>query len=177
MHENKYTDTFLCDMFANQIEILCSKISNETNAMVKINYQIGNNPESTIIVHPNTEKDTTAKKEKKGSSNIVATLMRYINENLHGDLSLSSLAEKVNYHPSYLSRLFKQKAGTNPSAYILNARINKAKELLHSGKLQVNKVAQTVGYSSSHSFTRIFKFMTGLSPQEYKNSKITEELK
>jgi len=116
--------------------------------------------------------NSVKEQEKLRAKKIVDALMQFIHENLHEDLSLTKLAEKVNYSPAYLSRLFKQESGINPSDFILNARIEMAKELLIGGRLQVNQIAKRVGYASSHSFTRTFKNITGFSPQEYKNNKI-----
>ena len=161
-------------MFAKQLASLCKRFANESGLFVRVEYQVGDSAADCLIVYPEPQNDTQSSMEKKGAHYVIAMLMRYINENLHEDLSLSSLAEKANYHPSYLSRLFKHVAGTNPSDFILNARIDKAKELLIGGKFQVNKVAKQVGYASSHSFARVFKGMTGVSPQEYKNSKLSE---
>ncbi|MNI96167.1 HTH-type transcriptional activator Btr [compost metagenome] len=60
--------------------------------------------------------------------------------------------------------------GVNLSEYIDDCRIRKAKELLHKTDLMVREVALQVGYEAAHSFTRLFKKLTGMTPQEYRES-------
>jgi two-component system response regulator YesN len=68
-----------------------------------------------------------------------------------------------------LSRLFKQECGMTLSEYLEECRIQKAKELLRLRNLKIAEVGEKVGYRAPHSFTRFFKKMTGLSPQEYRD--------
>ena len=87
------------------------------------------------------------------------------------ELSLNSVAERFAVSPSYLSRLIKQNTGLTFSDYITQLRIEQAKVLLLSGKAyMIYEVANWVGYSSQHYFSRIFKEYTGLSPREFRES-------
>ncbi|MCM3171819.1 helix-turn-helix domain-containing protein [Paenibacillus sp. MER 99-2] len=108
--------------------------------------------------------------EEERTNLVIQTLGRYIKDNLEKDLSLVRLAELNHFNPSYLSRLFKQEMGINLSEYIDECRIRKAKQLLHNTDLMVREVALQVGYESAHSFTRLFKKLTGMTPQEYRES-------
>ncbi|MMZ71403.1 HTH-type transcriptional activator Btr [compost metagenome] len=56
------------------------------------------------------------------------------------------------------------------SEFIDDTRIRRAKELLSNSDLMVREVALQVGYESAHSFTRLFKKLTGMTPQEYRES-------
>ncbi|MNW60525.1 HTH-type transcriptional regulator YesS [compost metagenome] len=60
--------------------------------------------------------------------------------------------------------------GINLSEFIDDSRIRKAKELLMNHELMVREVALQVGYECAHSFTRLFKKQTGMTPQEYRES-------
>ncbi|MCG7378597.1 response regulator [Paenibacillus sp. ACRSA] len=108
--------------------------------------------------------------EEERTNLVIQSLGRYIKDNLEKDLSLVRLAERNHFNPSYLSRLFKQEMGINLSEYIDDCRIRKAKELLHKTDLMVREVALQVGYEAAHSFTRLFKKLTGMTPQEYRES-------
>lgn len=94
----------------------------------------------------------------------------YINDHLEEDLSLVRLSKRFHFNPSYLSRLFKQECGVNLSAYIEDARVRRAKELLAKEEFKVLEIGCRVGYESPHSFTRFFKKVTGVSPQEYREA-------
>ncbi|GAK42776.1 response regulator [Paenibacillus urinalis] len=110
--------------------------------------------------------------EQDGTNMAIRSLCSYIEENLEKDLSLVRLAELHHFNPSYLSRLFKQEKGTNLSEFIDDCRIRRAKELLQNTDLMIREVAIKVGYEAAHSFTRLFKKLTGMTPQEYRESQV-----
>lgn len=111
--------------------------------------------------------------EEERANLVVQSLCNYIKSNLEKDLTLVRLAELHHFNPSYLSRFFKQEMGINLSEFIDDSRIRRAKELLLNNELMVREVALQVGYESAHSFTRLFKKLTGMTPQEYRESLLT----
>ncbi|WP_141503870.1 response regulator [Paenibacillus luteus] len=84
------------------------------------------------------------------------------------DISLQSVAKQINVNPSYLSRIFKQETGMNFVSYLTGIRINKAKLLLENKQLKVYEVAEKIGYHNYSYFSRIFKKVVGVSPEEYR---------
>lgn len=107
--------------------------------------------------------------EGKSFTGIIDYLQEYISTHLHEDLSLIRLADIVHLNSSYLSRLFKQVTDKNISDYILNQRLEKAKMLLKQKNKKINEISAEVGYESPHSFARLFRNATGVSPQEYRD--------
>ena len=99
---------------------------------------------------------------------VMKSLTQYIDSHLREDLTLAALADYVHFNPSYLSRLFKQEMGVNLSEYILSRRIEQAKRLLRDSQKKVGDIAAEVGYRSLHSFSRLFRNVTGQSPQDYR---------
>ena len=95
----------------------------------------------------------------------------YIDRNLGEELTLSALAQKCFYNPSYFSRVFKEHFGTSLTEYINKRRMDRAKKLLCEGKLSVEEIAYRVGYPSKSSFYRVFTRLTGTTPAEYKKQK------
>ncbi|PWW07225.1 two-component system response regulator YesN [Paenibacillus cellulosilyticus] len=108
--------------------------------------------------------------ERDRTSLITDRICQYIEDHLSEDLSLVRLAEIHYFNPSYLSRFFKQESGTNLSDFIDRCRVKKAKELLRDPNMKVRDVAVEVGYEAAHSFTRFFKKVTGMTPQEYRDT-------
>ena len=106
--------------------------------------------------------------EQERANVVIHSLCSYIKDNLEKDLSLVRLAELHHFNPSYLSRFFKQEMGINLSEFIDDCRIRRAKELLQNPNFMVREVALQVGYEAAHSFTRLFKKITGMTPQEYR---------
>ena len=74
-------------------------------------------------------------------------------------------------NPSYLSRLFREEKGITLKEYILQKKIERAKELLRRKNISVKMVSNSVGLTDPLYFSRIFKRKTGLSPLEFKNIK------
>lgn len=70
----------------------------------------------------------------------------------------------------YVRRIFKQKTGFAPKAYLNNLRIKKAKELLldKKAKYNVKQTAIACGFNDQYYFSRMFKRATGISPDRYK---------
>lgn len=84
------------------------------------------------------------------------------------DLSLQSVASQINVNPSYLSRVFKQEKGENFISYLTRVRIERAKAFLESRKYKVYEVADKVGYHNYTYFSKIFKKVTGVTPEEFR---------
>jgi len=103
------------------------------------------------------------------TNSIVMKLQEYICGNLNDDLSLTRLGEYVHLNPSYLSRLYKQITGTGLSDFISEQRLQKAKTLLCMGDMKIHDIAFELGYNSGIAFTRFFKKMTGMTPQEFRD--------
>jgi len=113
--------------------------------------------------------------ERDRATQVIDRICQYIEDHLSEDLSLVRLAEIHYFNPSYLSRFFKQERGINLSEYIDRCRVVKARELLRSSEYKIRDVASAVGYEAAHSFTRFFKKMAGMTPQEFRDNLIASQ--
>lgn len=95
-------------------------------------------------------------------------LRHFISQNLHTDLSLTSLADSVHLSSSYLSRLFKKETGVTVTDYITAERLEKARQLLEQTDQSIENITQQVGYPTHHYFTKRFKQRYGVTPKEYR---------
>ena len=93
-----------------------------------------------------------------------------IETNLASELSLRTIAEKLNISSSYLSTIFKKETGMTITDFIAQRRVDRAKELLRTTRLQVQTVAQHCGIVDVHYFSKIFKKTTGMTPKAYRDS-------
>jgi len=98
----------------------------------------------------------------------VQNLILRIDSNLSGDLSLKTLAAAQNINASYLSSLFKKETGQTVTDYVNRRRVDMAKRLLESTKLQIQTIAQHCGMSDVNYFSKIFKKYTSKTPREYR---------
>lgn len=92
----------------------------------------------------------------------------YIDEHYGNEISLEEVAGSVHINPSYFSSLFKKEQGINFSDYLIQVRIEKAKELLEEGELNVGEVGRKVGYKDQKYFSRLFYKVVGIKPSGYK---------
>ncbi len=94
-----------------------------------------------------------------------------IDADLSGPISLHSLADTLNISSSYLSTLFKKETGQTLTDYINTKRMDFAKHLLKTTRLQIQTVAQHCGIMDVQYFSKVFKRSTGLSPKQYRDSR------
>jgi AraC-like DNA-binding protein/HAMP domain-containing protein len=94
-------------------------------------------------------------------------IVRYIAENVSGDLSLVRCADLAGINPSYASRMFKEETGYSFLEYVVKIRIDKAKDMLRHTTVSVASIAEAIGYSN-RSMYRIFFKETGMSPNEFR---------
>lgn len=96
-------------------------------------------------------------------------ILQYIANHLHEDLSLRSIAKRVNFHPTYVSRMFKREFGIGVSEYVTRARIRHAQFLLiRHPKMPIQEVAACSGFGSQHYFTTVFRSLENLTPTEFR---------
>lgn len=81
---------------------------------------------------------------------------------------LEDLAEIVGLNPVYFSVLFKKETGINFSMYLVNVRMEKAKELLCNTNETVAAIGDKVGYKDSRYFSQIFTKQVGIKPVLYR---------
>jgi len=104
------------------------------------------------------------------TNQIISLINRYIEENIGGDLSLVRLAELVYFNPVYLSRLYKQVTGKNLMDYITEVKFNKCIELLKQKDKKIHEIASDVGFKTPSYFTRFFKKLADMTPQEFRDT-------
>jgi two-component system response regulator YesN len=108
-------------------------------------------------------------------SKIVGTMIKCINDNIENEnLSLKWLANNVIFmNVGYMGRLFCKETGEKFSHYVLNVRMEKAKELIESfDDEKIYEVAKKIGFGDNPQYlSQLFKKYTGCTPSEYKSLK------
>ena len=110
-------------------------------------------------------------KKTKEAGKMMPAILAFLDANYGDpDLSLTMVADTFQISVPYLSSLFKASAGVNFSNYVEDVRIEKAKGLLKNTSLSVGEIAVATGYSSTNSFSRAFRRVTGDSASEYRKN-------
>lgn len=85
------------------------------------------------------------------------------------------LSEKLKKPYSYLSNLFSEQEDNTIEHYIIRQKVEKIKELMEYGELNLNEIAFKMGYSSSAHLSAQFKKITGFSPSRYRIKKASRK--
>jgi AraC family transcriptional regulator of adaptative response / DNA-3-methyladenine glycosylase II len=90
------------------------------------------------------------------------------------ELSIEEIATKLGISARYFRQLFQQHLGLSPKQYQLFDKVLFAKQLLHQSSLPIEHIAHASGFASARRLQHNFKKVTGLTPQQIKQSKIKQ---
>ncbi|MFZ4263262.1 helix-turn-helix domain-containing protein [Sphingobacterium sp. HJSM2_6] len=109
------------------------------------------------------------KKEKivEKIKNILVNLIHHDQQELKTNIS-QILQEIIGLDYGYISQLFSEQEGQTIEKYVIQQRVEKAKELLRYNELTLNEIAQNLHYSSVAHLSAQFKKITGMTPSQYK---------
>ncbi|MFX3632558.1 MAG: response regulator [Candidatus Pristimantibacillus sp.] len=132
--------------------------------MVIVDFEKSTGYESALNISGDMKQDECKKL-------LIEQIHQFVHEHLSSDVSLTAIADEMHFNPSYLSRYYKQITGHNLLEYIQSTKLNVTIDLMMTTNLKLNEIAIRAGFDSPSYFTTFFKKMTGLSPQEYRNSR------
>lgn len=115
-------------------------------------------------------------KHQRNNRDRIERVRFLIERDLENPPSLDMLATEVGCSTFYLSRIFAQETGASIPKFLRMKRIEKAAELIRTGKTNVTEAAMTVGYSSLSAFTKAFVEQMGCCPGLYPISKIARNI-
>lgn len=92
----------------------------------------------------------------------------YIYSHTHYRITIREVAEYLRLSESYLSRLFKKEMGISFSQYILNLKIDKAKNLLRFSEYSIGEITYYLGFSNESHFIQTFQKRVGETPNRYR---------
>lgn len=102
------------------------------------------------------------------SFDAVSACVSYLEEHLTEELSLASVAERLHFHPNYLSSLLKRKTGLSYSGFLQQIRMRRAQTMLTQSDLKVQSIAAQCGFRDVSYFNRVFKKEFEISPEQYR---------
>lgn len=145
--------------FLNDLNIMkrlmgCSKVQDMKHQMTGILKEI------CTYIHSNRK----CKKE-----HLIDNITEFVEHSYQdANLSVSSIADRFQLTPTYLTKLFKEQTGEGLFDHITRIRMEKAMKILKNQEYSIKDVAEMVGYYSSTAFIRTFKKYEGVTPGLYK---------
>jgi len=98
----------------------------------------------------------------------VKLIMEEVHNFSNKDVSLKTLAARLNMHPSYLGSIFHQQTGCYFNDYLNEERLKYAARLMEDGSIRLKDIADMTGFSSQTYFNRQFKKRFNASPNAYR---------
>jgi AraC family transcriptional regulator len=86
------------------------------------------------------------------------------------EISLQEMAGAAGLSMNYFNQMFRRSAGQSAHQFVLNARVEHAKDLLKSPRLRVIDVAVSCGFQTSQHFSRVFRSVCTVTPTEYRRA-------
>lgn len=118
-------------------------------------------------------RSTKPQANNKGTSGLPKHVLRRIIERMRCfscDLSLQALANESGYSRVHFIRMFRAATGYSPHNYLLNLRLERARELLRNPSLSLIDIAFECGFSSHSHMSRLFHKSVGVTPSAYRRS-------
>lgn len=97
-------------------------------------------------------------------------ILRWLEDNVEKPISLNDVARRAGMSRRSVTRHFRDQTGAPPLRWLLNARVERAKELLSSTNLSVEEIARKAGFGSGATFRHHFTRIAGVSPRLYRRA-------
>lgn len=117
-----------------------------------------------------------ARANVKKEKDLVVQIKKLITTKCNVSFSVEDIAKHVGYDKSYLIRVFKKEVGLTPQQYILNEKVNCAKDLLtYTTSTTLSNISVNAGFFDQSHFNRNFKGLFGTTPKKYKKVNIVQD--
>ncbi|HEY3932605.1 MAG TPA: AraC family transcriptional regulator [Verrucomicrobiae bacterium] len=123
------------------------------------------------------EKELFCQRQQRLSAERVEKVIALLQKNLASPPTLEEIGKTVGCSPFHLSRTFSTATGMTIPQYVRQLRMERAAELLKSGKFNVTEAALEVGYSSLSHFSQAFHEMFGCCPGLYPLKTLTQKIR
>ena len=117
-----------------------------------------------------SDSATTKSTREKSDTEIFNRVTDYLEANLSSHVTIEQICRDNLIGRSQLQKLFQKKTSLGIIEYFSHMKINAAKEMIRTGRMNFTQISETLGYTSIHYFSRQFKKVTGMTPSEYSSS-------
>ncbi len=117
------------------------------------------------------EMSSYKSRPENSGKDMLVRCKEYLDSHYMDEIGLDQVAEKYYFNPSYFSTLFKSTFDKTFSEYLIELRMDKAKQLLLESGKKVKEIAMEVGYRDANYFVRSFKKYYGITPEECRKQK------
>jgi AraC family transcriptional regulator len=124
-----------------------------------------------LLTHYGTEKQTLRTASGGLSGHKLRRVKEFINANLDEDLGLAEISAVADLSQFHFARAFRKSTGLTPQQFLMQQRIERAKELLSTDDLPIVEVSLRTGFKNQSHFTSLFRKFTNLTPKVWREAK------
>ena len=121
-----------------------------------------------ISAHVDGQLPYASMPREQTSDSVIAKIQMWIADNYKNDHAVATMAERSGLPVRTFARRFRKATGYAPLDYVQAVRVEEAKQLLETTKLQIDAIGAAVGYTDPTAFRRLFKRLSGLTPSAYR---------
>lgn len=99
---------------------------------------------------------------------VMKRVAEFVISHLQEPLTISDIAQIAGLSEFHFSRMFKKSTGESPHSYVLRRRVDTAKQLLVSSRMELTEIAKVCGYANQSHFAAQFRNFTSVTPRRYR---------
>ncbi|SHL75822.1 Helix-turn-helix domain-containing protein [Anaerocolumna jejuensis DSM 15929] len=122
------------------------------------------------LLNPSMDFTKTEEEQSISAGEVAAIIKDYIDKNYSQNLKLSYFSDKYYFSKEYLSKIFKANYEIGIYEYVLQVRMERAKELLLDESLKIQWISDRLGYTDSNYFSKAFRNYYGITPSQFRKN-------
>ncbi|MEI7024725.1 helix-turn-helix domain-containing protein [Paenibacillus sp. y28] len=157
--------------FGQELSIPLDRTAEDEASLIQSLFKLRNVKEmenwfGSMFVQPYLEE--LENRRESQFRHISEAVIDMIHREFDSELTLEICSSRINYHPHYVSRVFRQETGINFGDYLMQYRIDTAKKWLKESDMKIAEIADRLQYNNSANFIRSFRKMIGMTPGQYR---------
>ena len=114
--------------------------------------------------------ETPKSTKQKSDTEIFNRVVDYLENHINATVTIEQICKDNLIGRSQLQKIFKERCNLGIIEYFSLMKVNAAKEMIRTNRMNFTQISEQLGYSSIHYFSRQFKKVTGMTPSEYASS-------
>lgn len=110
----------------------------------------------------------TSENTERGDAEVFDVLVEYMKANMDGKITIDVLSRVAGLGVAAIHRIYRSLAGLAPHKYLMQLRVERARELIEETNLSITEIAFECGYANQEHLARFYKRQFGLSPSAHR---------
>lgn len=124
------------------------------------------------LLRDSLPKRVLSRRSKFTDNDYIDQSIKYMNTYYNSNITIAEICNSIFISTCHFQRIFKKYMNQTPYKYLMELRVNKAKERLLEDTIHVEEIARLCGFVSAAHFCSVFKRMTGVSPTVYRKENL-----